>query len=436
MASSLRKKLGWTVIGFVAAVALAFGCLQVYFSRQLPDPRTNFLTPINSLTTTVPEAEKAWPIYRPVFTEFDFRESNYELFQIFRLSSPGQKARLVAPSDGADWDTAVSELQRLAPLLAALREGGKKPHFGLELQHTILDYPPQDRMALFGDYDFGPPGEGYARDGVPERVAESYGKSLANIRVSHLAILRFAAILLQVDTRLALLERDTDRVVKNIEALFGFADHAQQTKLSIATVYAVALHLEGQECTEDVLSQLSAEFHLGQLKRIRHAVAHAELYDYLDPQFYFLDQYDLVQRWFTDNGKGDGHLTNDWHSYKRLLQELNMSSDNPEPESGFVKIWNWAMRPGLMFFGPSRRETIAILEQQEKMLAAAWRAPWDRDRLTTEIQAIREIETPIELYQDFDGVIVLFDRITNARERQTRIVTSIDLLHSPLMESD
>lgn len=432
MARTLWRQFAWLTFGFATVIVLAVGSLHMYYSRQQPQPRTNFLTSINSLTTSVPEAEKAWPIYRPIFTTFKFQESNYELWQVFCISAPGKDDRLVAPSDGADWDTAKTELQRLAPLLAVLREGGKKPYFGLQLQQTILDYPLEDRKALFGDYDFGPTGAGFVREGVPDHVAESYENSLSNLRVSHLAILRIAAILLQVDTRLAALQHDTERVTQNIEALFGFANHAQQTKLSIATVYAMDLHRAGQDCTEDTLSQLAAKFPPDQLKRIRHAVTHTEIYDLLDPQFYFLDQFDLLQRWFTDNGQGDGHLTNDWRSYQRLLQDINMSFNYSEKKHPLGELWNWAARPGLMLFGPSRKETTAIQEKQVLMLANVWRAPWDRDRLLANLQAMRDLKSPVDLYPDIDGVIVLFDGMTTIRERQSRIAISIDrLLNSP-----
>jgi hypothetical protein len=193
------------------------------------------------------------------------------------------------------------------------------------------------------------------------------------------------------------MQNDTERVTQNIEAIFGFANHAQQTKLSIATVYAMDLHRAGQHCAEDALSQLSAEFLPHQLKRIQHAVMHAEIYELLDPQFYFLDQFDLIQRWFTDNGNGDGHLTNDWYSYQRLLTNLKMPFNYSQQPKTFDEIWNLTVRPGLIFFGPSRKETIAIQEQQVRLLANVWRAPWDRDRLIANLQAMRDLNSPVDL---------------------------------------
>jgi hypothetical protein len=85
-----------------------------------------------------------------------------------------------------------------------------------------------------------------------------------------------------------------------------------------------------------------------------------------------------------------------------------------------------------MFFGPSRKETTAIQEQQVLMLANVWRAPWDRNRLLANVQAMRDLKSPVDLYPDIDGVIVLFDGMTTIRERQSRIAISIDrLLNSP-----
>ncbi len=297
----------WSLL---AAIAIYVG-LYAYFHAAKPNPSTDYTIELNANIQKTSAADRAWNVYRDVWTKFEFgneqADSPGQFKEIYyKNRDSNQDGRLMLPTDGAQWDLAVKKLDDSRELLDAFRLGGTRPSFGFELHTDLSQYSAEDIAALFPHY------QGRAKDENDfNEVDRTLDRSLVGILLPHIQAMRSAARILHVDTRYALSQGDTERATQDIEAVFGMAHQVTDSQFLICSLVGFAIHNIGCEMVGESLRSPDGHFDREQLARIQTAVGKHSMKEFISFESERLMVKDMIQRLYSDNGKGDGRLTAD-----------------------------------------------------------------------------------------------------------------------------
>ncbi|MEM7457350.1 MAG: hypothetical protein AAF456_23645 [Planctomycetota bacterium] len=283
--------------GIFVLLMLALGlCVYLYFLAGTAVPQEDYLAEINGPARAGQEQPHAWPVYRTAWIDHDFLRADTSGLNV---QSTGE---LAGPED-AEWAAAISLADEYAGLTEAMREGSRLENFGLKLELDIADYSPEDQAALFPHWV--PP----AVDAEP--VGEFGDDLIIGVLLPHVHGFQSAADFLRFDAKRASHDGDAERVCDNIRAIFGIGRHANERPIVVSTFVAFSVHHKGLMAIEDVLTGYPDLLSEAELEELQSLVAG---YDYR--QFIKLEGeramvMDLLQHTYTDDGNGDGRMTNE-----------------------------------------------------------------------------------------------------------------------------
>ncbi|MDA8563249.1 hypothetical protein N9L06_02230 [Mariniblastus sp.] len=304
----------------------------------------------------------------------------------------GEK-RLARPSD-AQWPQTVAILEQYKELLDAFRKTSNLKSLGLELQPDARDYSDEDFAALFPCQEKANHKSFFAdynHDGLLD------GASIA-ILLPHVQAMRRAARLLHIDSRLAVVEGDSDRAVQNIETVLGLANQTADTPTLVNTLVAVAITRIGFDQLEEIISESPDFFSETQLAKLQDRIQKTDIRSWLNYKGEQLLLKDMVQRCYTDDGNGDGRMTAAGMQLLNgeLFGMVALVSDNVSstkaPLSSFEqmrKAWatftdsefgKSAIAPTSLFTCASRKEVMAKAEELYEELEADRKLPFWKSR--------------------------------------------------------
>ena len=134
-------------------------------------------------------------------------------------------------------------------------------------------------------------------------------RSLNCVLMEHLWPMRNLARLLATDSRRAAAEGDGATALANIQTMLGISRQNEETPFLISGLVAISLSNMALETIEHVLSSQQALWSDSQLQELAHTLAVRDF----DVRFWMRGEeacfQDIVQRIYTDNGHGDGHIT-------------------------------------------------------------------------------------------------------------------------------
>jgi len=291
-----RRRRGCLAVLLVPLVLVV--AVGVWLGGRLlakPTISRNFTAEFNARYDGVPDSDRAWPLYKDAI--------------IFRIEHPmPERVMLNAPvmPNWSMWDANTKWLTEMAPALELMREGGRKP---------VLARP----MSNVGDEDIAR-AEAQAR-GIaftPETPVEN-PSLIESLDVSSYGHFRRMAQALAPDVYFALENGDTDRAVRNIEAMLGMGVHAGESETIIGVLIRIAIGDLAARTTVMALSQHPDAFSAEQLARLQSAFQTIGCAATPEPgvlaqpvirlsmeRAFFLD---MIQRTFSDNGRGDGYVT-------------------------------------------------------------------------------------------------------------------------------
>jgi len=333
--SMFAKVLKATMVGG-GLMGLVYAAIAMFFSMGVPNPSTDFLAVFNSNQIEVTEEDSGWSVYRESWSRHGFCEGGDGHFEEIYRDKEGSwsSRRLVKPADDG-WDAAIAKLSEAQDLLDALREGAKRPSLGLELQTDRSKYSDPDFAVLFPNLnkeDLRPNDNRLGIAGFSDESNEVLGGLLSNILLPHIQSFRKAARILVVDTRWAIHEGDIDRATENIEAIFGLANQASDSHCLVCDLVGFAIINIGFDLLDEVLSDDTDLFDDAQLTRIQSAVANSDFENWIQFDGERAMMHDLIQRVYTDDGSGDGHMTPEGFIFCQSVGWFNSSSGE---ESGF-----------------------------------------------------------------------------------------------------
>ncbi len=207
-----------TMVVVTTLLILGYLALVVRHVVGRPTITEDYLARLNADAMAIPEADRAWPLYRSALLQLEpFPDNDSEL---------SEQAYLL------NWPQIANYLQRNRPAFELAREAAARPHFGF----------------WHGDPQNEPWLEAYWKDQVrPDERTEPL-MSLATPHIDELARLRR---LLLADSRRALASGESHVFLSNLHTLLGMARHLRDGSPSILTelrafaCYGTSLQLAG-----------------------------------------------------------------------------------------------------------------------------------------------------------------------------------------------
>ncbi len=384
--SMFTKYARWTALGGLGVVGGSIAAL-VWFYLGHPNPSNDYLAELNAPIANVADGDRAWNVYRDVWARFAFCNDGDSGFDAIYYHNPSDDSdtRLIRPGDDG-WERALAKLDESAELLESFRSGAKRPKFGLVLQADVSRYSPEDRAALF-------PGLENVVDirlewaGVNHKVETLLDDSMLSVLLPHVQCIRNAARMLVVDSRRAVEQRDTDRIVQNIETIMGLARQTAEPDFPICALVGLAINSIGLDLIDEMLDGNPDRFSDKQLERIQEAVASIDPHEMFDFRGERLMVLDLIQRIFTDDGKGDGRMTREGLGILRTVNEMWVGLNDEHELDGFLNELlevNAIAGPASLLLGATRKETTEKLDEIIDEIDAKFEIPfWEGPSLET-----------------------------------------------------
>jgi len=301
-----------------AGLLVTYGVLLVMFNITRPTIARNYITEINARTSVEVKGNPAWPMYmkgigslgtipKVLTTNADPVDRTPESRKAWERDSWPQ-------SPGSPrWNQAAEWVESKSDAIAQIRAAAGRPSLGWKLS----DQPPAD----YDQLTFEREGKG------PEaRQAPEDNPPLIKLLLPQLGEFCQITRIMLVDARRAAELGDPDRFVADIRTICGIARHADQPTFLISRLVKVAILQSAMEAIEVALpTTLLHETHLQQLAHTLAEFDDAALC--LDLDLERNSFHDMLQRTYSDDGRGGGHMTKAGYEYLKQLQTF------PEPGS-------------------------------------------------------------------------------------------------------
>lgn len=383
----------WARLGF--AVIIGVYCLAaLYLLTGSPDIKTNYVALLNRQATEVPADDAAWPIYREALMQLKLNEivdwdtpipyysglpeeeqSEYvqELKPPYNYSRWDRLKNSLHPSDPG-WPETERYLQDNADTLAMIRKGASRPGLGLTVGF----------MDDFAQADLAAMGMEPAADQTTE-TSHSFrdpDRALIGVLLPHLGPMRYMAQLLAADAARATNLSDGVTAYDDVVAILGIADQADEQPLLINGMVRLAIQRMAYQTIQDVLASRPDLWSEEQLRNLAHHLAAIET-PYADwyngERLWF---YDYLQRTYTDDGHGDGWVTNEG------MRNFGQYSNGSSPDD----VVSVAGLPAAAILVAPRAEMRNKYDQlMDRAVAEAGRPLWQPDQAQTFDQALEAI---------------------------------------------
>jgi hypothetical protein len=374
--------------------------LSLFFYLGKPQPSVDYLPSLNADLSDVAESDKAWPIYRGPWTKYEFCEGKKGRFSeiYYRKEGAPDDGRMVLPSDGDLWQKAIEKLGESADLLEALRVGGSKPVFGLELKARISDYCAEDAQALFPYFEKAPSST-KASNKNEQNLLDG---ALESVLLPHVQTMRNAANVLKADTRWALEQGDWERATRNIEATFGFARQASEHKCLICGLVAFAIQYIGCDLVDESLAKHLSQFSDLQLERIQLAVSRVPAIEYISLEGERAFVHDTIQRTYTDDGNGDGRITPEGlQLMEQYIQQTNYGfNEHSDLQKTLTKVAKQVAAPLSLVTMASRKNLTVRADILFDLLEQHFYSPFYEDNFAEVEREFEKLDESFRLLAD------------------------------------
>lgn len=163
--------------------------------------------------------------------------------------------------------------------------------------------------------------------------------------------MRHFARLLTLDARIAALNNDPARAHENLESMYKMSAHLSESGFIISGLVRLAIHDRATQTLSNILRDQPDLLSTDQLTSLAHVLARNNLAVDLSTERLFF--YDFIQRAYSDNGRGDGHLTAEGFN---LLNKYNFRPNGSTSLEALIA----PAATGLM---ASRKEITRLYEQ-------------------------------------------------------------------------
>jgi hypothetical protein len=349
----------------VGALVIAYIGFGLYYLTGRPTIKVDYMAVLNERANAAFEEERAWPMYRRALSGM---QVNREFPAWMKTADLG--------TTSADWPKTVAWLKEHEGALATLREATELPELGFAMEVSPKSFSAADQKLFY--------------DPTDERLSPQAPKLdrredqfTVSAHLPHLLPMRDAARVLKYDALRAAEAGDNETALADVMAILGIADHVQQLPCLIVSVTAGAIQGIAYSTVQDVLSRRPELWSAGQLRDLAHAIAGRRI----DWQQGFVGEHamflDTMQRFYTDDGHGDGHLAfrgpEGLNVFDALTRFTGNGSDNPFSYDSLAA----AVMPAANMVIASRKEMTDLYDEKlnEAMLrmdTPLWQLPKGR----------------------------------------------------------
>ncbi|MGH7132798.1 MAG: hypothetical protein ACREJO_12720, partial [Phycisphaerales bacterium] len=353
----------WQALGVLLAVlVLWYVLMAARFYGMKPTITRNMLKELNAGTEAVPMEQRAWPLYREVFLAV--REP------IYKASQEMDKWPSIRPMDPA-WAAAAAFADDHADEVAKIRRAAAMPRSAFVISGSMPEG--------------GVPGD----PGGLTSMDEELNPMGVGILLPQLGAYRQMSRMLAMDARVAASRGDGTRVLADLEAMLGVARHSQEDGTLIAQLVGLAIMAMQTQLVGELLRDQPELFSDAQLTRLAHVLAAyrvsrngpAEQFDVSLERSSFED---MLQRFYSDDGDGDGRL---------LGTVYGMTNDfGLVPAGSGSKL----VAPAASGFAASRKRTRELFNEiMGRIDAEASRPLWLRDMKAVNEWVDSQVGTPV-----------------------------------------
>ncbi|MEO1236151.1 MAG: hypothetical protein AAFX76_05115 [Planctomycetota bacterium] len=372
------KAFVWSQMAAAILIVLYAG-LALRFFVGAPQVKVDYVERINAAALAVPEDQRAWPTLRAAWIEAR---------EIDDWDHPGPKfldpdpavLDVRDPSDPA-WGEAEAFLDRQRRLLDAIRGGAAKPRLGFVAGfHNDLSL--DDRRALGMHLNDEPSDAGAA---AADRLIS---ESLIGVLLPHLGLQRDAARLLTLDTWRAVHRGDADHTADNLRAMLGLAHQSIEQSVLINGLVGVSIFTQSADLLEEVLALRPGLWPDDQLQAIARDFAGFKPRRVVTIEGERMFMYDTLQRLYTDDGRGDGRITDEGIRVLSMMGNMSFAPADRRADP-LASVVGSAVAPGSLLVVASRRETRMLFDR----LMDGWEADYARPlRENVEASGVAEVE--------------------------------------------
>ncbi len=346
-----QRPLTWQIRWFVSRLlwalfvfaAMVYGVLALRLWLATPSIEHNFWHEINQ-ARKVASDEAAWPLYRAAGLQLSQAE-NDTLAEGYAHG----------PAD-SDWPELMAILEHHGNAVQKVREAANRKHFGY-----LIGNPSDVAAAQAANAE-------WAIDS--QSPAANENQLLINANLGGMNVIRSLARLTALDARRAAEIGDSQTVVSDLNALLAMSELVFQPKsFLVEQLVGLAVFNMTVETLGRVLAEHPALLSESQLRDLAHSLAsyrNGNLRLDLTAERLAFD--DVVQRMYTDDGKGDGRMTSTG------LDLLSKLSDPHEVASQPIAA------PGIAALIASRAEARRFFtELLDQSIAVRQEPPWQWD---------------------------------------------------------
>ncbi len=300
----------------IGACVLLYAVVAI--SMSMNSPKVSF-DPIKRFRESLPVAKSpdqlAWPAYRDALVEMGLGWDDP------KHESEGAIAAMTGmlPSD-KEWPVASEWIAAHQPQIAALCAASKRPMFGFPVATPISDAD----AALFGK---NTQSGGIFYGGTIDN-ADVTVQPLICVLLPHLNSTSTASHLLATDMLLAVDQGNGERATRDAEAMMAISIHAQESRIVVGDLAGIRLRLRATNNIVMALEWKPSIFTDAQLKRLQMAMylvpPALERPDFRTERLMFED---AVQRFYTDDGHGDGRFAPQWKQMETIAFMESVSGE-------------------------------------------------------------------------------------------------------------
>ncbi len=376
--AKLRKRplpwqmLRWTGQALLATLGLflvVYGLLALRFFLSAPDVAHNYWHDINQ-ARRASNNDAAWPIYRRA---------------LVALGDPRDKVNhprvewgwADAGPQGPHWDQFVKTVELQQPAIRLARDAARQSRLGY-----LVGDP--------ADYDFYHRANAdWIAQGPPQDASDNpelWGTLLGGVQN-----LRDLARFVDADAVVAAAQNDGPRALEDLTTMVRMAEQIWQPRsYLVEQMIAMVVYRIALERTVQIVDKMPKTFSDDQWRDLAHALASFRqgdlVYDMSAEEIAFDD---LLQRFYTDDGHGDGHVT---------LKGLEWWTNNfPAIPDKNQRAWQDALLrvagPGFAALVAGRAETRELYQRVAQAEADAHQGPpweWDRQKIRDADRVLQE----------------------------------------------
>ena len=384
------------LLAIFLAVCIVYAVLAWRFFSAKPTITRNYTAEYNEQIEQIPEQDRAWEFYVQTYAALERLPD--ELVNSWPVTAP----------EHPRYADALAYLESQQDVIALAHRAAALPHLGAPLQDEL------DPRMVDADNARRP-------DTPQEYGTPSENPMVIGVLLPELGHMRSLAQLLTFDAHTAAAAGDAARAARDIETMLGIAHHAGDRPVIISRLVQIAIYHLALNTTGQIIDSRPDLFTDEHLRSLAHRIAAhdvTEIGQALQGERWMF--HDMVQRVYSDDGNGGGHLT--YEGLQTLMMFTSMSDSSAE------------MIVGPSPLGPITAALVAdraSLRQKydafmDKLEIRASTPMWEYDthpRVSDEVELLAA--SPIDRVRYFP-IVVMMPALDRATEVGQRVAQSRD----------